>query len=366
MNILFTGGGTAGHVSPAIAMAEIIKRKYPDASFSFIGRVSGEENKAAERAGFSIHTLDVEGISRRLTPRNLLALTKAVCAVGKAKRIIRSEGARMVIGTGGYVCWPVLRAAASMGMPSLIHESNAYPGLVTRSLAARCDAVMLGTDAARDHLGRAKALYTVGNPVLSEFGAVSRQEARRKLGIPEGTMLTVSFGGSLGAERLNEAVIGMMKETERKRPAITHVHATGRRFYDGIREAFPELCRSTGSRITPYLEDMPLWLAAADLAITRSGAMTLAELSASGCPAILIPSPNVADDHQTKNAKAMERIGAAYVIPEERLSDRELSLKIGELYKNKGILLAMKSAASASFEKPDAKILNVFDAYYPF
>lgn len=367
MRIMFTGGGTAGHVSPALAMAELIAKKYPDAEFVFVGRAGGAEGAAVERAGYPIYTLEVEGISRSLSLHNLSALAKAVRAVGVAKGIINRTSPDIVIGTGGYVCWPTLTAAARLGKPTLIHESNAYPGLVTRLLAPRCDGVMLGVGDAAEHLRKAKKLYTVGNPVRSLFSEINRSEARRRLGIPEGQLMILSFGGSLGAERLNSAVLGWMRQASEKRYPITHVHAAGRRYYDAIRAEAPELCdRRRGSRILSYIEDMPLWLAAADLAITRSGAMTLAELAAVGVPAILIPSPNVADDHQTKNARAAAERGAAILLPESELSKERLTELLSAIYRDRERLAQMKRAAKIPVSATEQSFMRVFEEHYPF
>lgn len=367
MKIILTGGGTAGHVYPALAMAEIIRKKYDDAEFLFIGRDGGEENRAVAKAGIELMTLSVEGISRRLTPKNLSAIVKAIRATEKAKGIIRKFGADMVIGTGGYVSWPILKAAIKLGIPAMIHESNAFPGLVTRMLGKRCDAVLLGFAEAMEHLSYRDNLHVIGNPVRDAFYSITRDDARRRLGIRRDEMLILSFGGSLGSEKINDAVAAWMKHAEHKRYRITHIHATGRRYYDSISSRFPSLVRTHGSRIVPYIDDMPLWLSAADLAITRSGAMTLSELSAAAVPSILIPSPNVTADHQTKNAEAMVHLKKAILLCERDLSDKGLTEMIERLYRERDELNSMKEACLKERRRdPGSKFLSIFDKTYRF
>lgn len=367
MKILLTGGGTAGHVYPALAMAEAVKNKYSDAEFVFIGRAGGDENKAVSLAGYKLHTLDVVGISRRLTPKNLSAISKALRAVGKAKRLIHAEAPDMVIGTGGYVCWPVLRAACAMKIPTLIHESNAYPGLVTRLLSKKCDAVLLGFGEAERHIKGAKRIYTVGNPVRDAFRAISREDARRALGISPSELFILSFGGSLGAERLNEAVLGWFEHADGKRYRLTHVHATGRRHFAELEKRRGAQKNASPLRIVPYVDNMPLWLSAADLAITRSGAMTVAELCTAGIPSVLIPSPNVTDDHQHKNALEMQRSGRSILMPESELSAEALTKLLESLYKDRAPLSAMRAALTQAYA-PDAReeFMKVFEKIYPF
>ena len=367
MKIILTGGGTAGHVYPALAMAEAIAEKYPDAEFVFIGRDGGEENKAVSLAGYRAYTLDVVGISRRLTLQNLGALRKALRAVGRAKAIIRNETPDMVIGTGGYVCWPVLRAATAANIPSLIHESNAYPGLVTRLLAKRCDAVLLGFGQAEEYLKGARRVYTVGNPVRAAFGVTDKAEARRALGIPQNELFILSYGGSLGAERINDAVLGWMNYAREHRYRLTHVHATGRRYFDEASRRLSSAGSRPSLRILPYIDNMPLWLSAADLAITRSGAMTVAELCAAKVPSILIPSPNVTDDHQRKNALEVQRGGKAILLPESELSAESLTALLTSVYKDRSALSGMRSAFEGE-AVTDAReaFMRVFREFYAF
>ncbi len=323
MRLIFTGGGTGGHVYPAIAIAEEMRAKYPDTELLFIGRCGGDENRAAEGADIPLKTLNVRGISRSLSPRNLSSIFLALRAEMSARKIIRDFAPDAVIGTGGYVSWPVLHAAHALGIPTAIHESNAYPGLVTRLLSKHCDLTLLGNGAAAGYLKNAKHISTVGNPLRRGFKTISKEAARSRLGIYGNRRLLVSFGGSIGATKVNDACISLMKSFSSSRRDIIHIHATGKRFFDEytrITESLPNNCLPV-----PYIDDMPLVLSAADAVICRCGAMTLAEIAATKTPAILIPSPNVTDDHQYKNGKTAAESGGAFLITEGELTEARLT-----------------------------------------
>lgn len=340
MKIVFSGGGTAGHVYPAIAMAEEIYEKYPNAEFLFIGREGGEENSAISKAGYPISHIKIEGLKRGLDIRNISVLIKAFSAEGKAKELLSDFSPDVVIGTGGYVSYPVVAAAIRLGIPTLLHESNAVPGLVTRLLSKRVNRVMLGFCECESALPKgAQCIYT-GNPVRRDFTKLTRQAARRLLKLSPRDFVIVSFGGSLGAEALNKAVISSML-LEKSFPDIVHIHATGRRYYEEISKEHHELIKNSRIRILPYIDNMPKLLSAADLAITRSGAITTAELTALALPSILIPSPNVAGNHQVKNARAIEGLGGALVIEERELSKDTVFTAITELHRDRSRLNTM-------------------------
>ena len=348
MKIIITGGGTAGHVNPAAAIAEEITRRSPNSEILFIGREGGKENRAIERLGLKCEFLKVRGFRRKLFGGNIKALTLALSAMKKSETLIKDFSPDAVIGTGGYVCWPVLRAAKKLKIPTLIHESNAVPGLVTKILARDCDKVLLGYKKAADKLPRSAKISIVGNPVRKDFRVISRQKARSALGIEPEEIFVVSFGGSGGAEKLNRAVIDVMKNYSVKEKTIKHLHGVGERFFKSQNE--PSLKKGIfGCRIVPYIEDMATVLCAADIAITRSGALTLAELSFAGTPTILIPSPNVTANHQYENAKAFFEGGAAVLIEEsERLYEdiqRELCALVNDRAKRMTLSKNIKSLA---------------------
>lgn len=321
MRIIFCGGGTAGHVTPAIAIAEYVKKNYKDSEMLFVGREDGAENKAIKDAGFQLKTVRIHSFVRSLTPKNVKYLFWAFDAQRKAKRIIRDFQADAVIGTGGYVSWPVIKAAQGMRIPTLIHESNACPGLVSKLLAPRCKRVLLGIESAKDDFQRKENIRVVGNPVRGDFSSLTKEEARRRLGIGKNEILISSFGGSGGSKLLNETVAKAMLKHSSKNRCIIHIHSSGIKYFEEMKKDYPALANGNGRcRIVPYVEDMATLLLASDIVISRCGAMTLSEICAAGVAAILIPSPNVTNDHQLKNAKAFADKGAAILIEEKHLS----------------------------------------------
>ncbi len=320
MRILFCGGGTAGHIMPAIAMADIAKEHFKDCEVAFVGRCGGEENRSITKYGHKLFTIDISGISRSVTFSNIFAIIKVIKSGRASKRIIKEYEPDIVIGTGGYVSYPVIKEAQRMKLPTVIHESNAYPGLVTRLLSPKCSEVLLNLEGAKKYLSRTDNVKTVGNPVRREFSLISRAEARRRLHISPSDFLIVSFGGSLGAQRLNEEITRLMNVYSLHTLKTRHIHATGRAYFEEVKEKYPNLANETGKcRIIPYIDDMPTWLSAADVAITRSGAVTLSEIIEAGVPAILIPSPNVTGNHQYENAKFISDGGGALMIEEKEL-----------------------------------------------
>lgn len=320
MKVLFTGGGTGGHVSPAIAIAEILEKYGIFDECLFVGRDGGDENKAIINKGYALQTVKVSSIPRKLSLKTAVAVSRLLRAKIRAKRLIRAFAPDVVVATGGYVSYPILTSAIRMKLPTLIHESNAYPGLVTRRLGPKCNKVLLGMDSAKEYLTTLENVSVSGNPVRSDFGKMSYSSARRMLGISDSEKLIVSFGGSGGADKINEVMIDMMIRYSNKKANIKHVHAVGRRSFSALSEVYPELTdeeKAQRVKIIPYIENMAVILSACDLAIARSGAMTVAELERSGTPAILIPSPNVSANHQYYNALyAKKKFGA--VIIEER------------------------------------------------
>lgn len=382
LNIILTGGGTAGHIYPAIAIAEICLRNIPKCKVLFIGRAGGGENAPILNGGYTLSEIDVSGVPRRISVGALKSIVKALSATSAAKKIIREFSADLIIGTGGYVCWPVLKAGQALNIPTLLHESNASPGLSARLLAGRCRDVMLGFEQAADKFAKRAKLSVVGNPVRSAFATIGRAQARRKLGISENRPVVVSFGGSLGAKVLNEAVIECMSGYKNIGAPIIHIHSSGKRYYEDSvvfareRGYTPRAARQSNRfqeatmlgighneiecTLLPYIEDMPLWLSVADLAITRSGAITLAELAKVGVPAILIPSPNVSDNHQYENARCYAERGAAILIEEKELTAAGLYENISSLLHDKQRLKEMSEAIqSFSSTETDKRILNI-------
>ena len=316
MRVVVTCGGTGGHITPALAIADLIRERVPRAEILFIGADGGMENELVKNAGYEIRSLAVRGLSRSLTLRNLKTLQMAHAAIMRAKEILKVFAPDIVIGTGGYACYPTLRAAITLGIPSAIHESNAVPGLVVKRLAARVDRVWLNFEQAAEGLPRGAKWRVVGNPLSRGYHTpipAAHSQGSKKM--------ILSFGGSLGAEKINKAILSLM-DAQKEQGNIYHLHATGKRGFSKVEEEFRALglCQYRNLLLLSYVSDMPRQMAAADLVICRAGAMSISELAALGKAAILIPSPNVTGDHQLKNAMALARVGAAVCLREEELS----------------------------------------------
>ena len=328
MRVLMTGGGTAGHVNPALAIAGIIKER-EESVIEFVGCESGLEGRLVPEAGYKLHKIDVRGLSRSLSLSNVNTLIKAYKAIGVCKKIIKEFAPDVVIGTGGYVCWPVIMAASSLGGPCTLHEANASAGLAVKTLKSKADLIMLGfSSAGRGLEGKKAKLTLTGLPVRAGFRGSDKALAREKCAVPASVnKMVVSFGGSLGADKINTVMLDFIDKYVRENPDVYLVHATGRRSWDDFSKKAEErgFDKIKNLEIVPYINDMETKLSAADLAICRAGASTLAELAAAGCPAILIPSPNVTADQQTKNARMFEEEGGALLIADNALEAESLA-----------------------------------------
>ena len=325
MRVLITGGGTGGHVNPALAIANTIKQNDPDAVIAYVGTKRGIENKLVPKAGYPMYYVDVKGIKRSLSPSNIKAAYLALTSPIKAKKIIRVFKPDIVVGTGGYVSWPVVKAASQMGIPTALHESNAIAGVAVKMLQKSVDRIYLNFEKTGESLScdRAK-LMKVGNPILGGFSSMTREEARKKLGIPDKYKYVIlSYAGSMGAEKVNDAVLCLMREFTSKHPEVYHIHATGSIELELCTSQFKEmgLDKCENIELCEYIYDMPVRMAAADITINRAGAMTISELAATGKCSIFIPSPNVAENHQYKNAKVLSDAGAAALFEEKELTD---------------------------------------------
>ncbi len=325
MRAIICGGGTAGHVTPAIAIGEEIMKCEPESDILFIGREGGGENLAITQRGFRLECLKIEGLSRKISINGIKKLFTAAKALIKAGSMIKEFSPDVVVGTGGYVCWPVLRAAQLRGIPTVIHESNATPGLTTRMLASRCKRVLLNFPFGKGDYKRLDNLCVVGNPLPDALTSTTRAHARRRLGLSDGELFILSFGGSGGSKAINDSVISLMKSYSSRTPRIRHTHATGRKYYEETDEAYKgKRDRRGRCTILPYIDDMHLYMRAADILICRCGSMTLSEAACVGAAPILIPSPNVTDNHQYKNARRLVDCGAAIMIEESELNERTL------------------------------------------
>ena len=355
MRVLMTGGGTGGHVNPALAIANTIKENEPDSEIAFVGTSRGIENKLVPAAGYELYHVNVVGLRRKLTLANIKAAYLALTSPIKAKKIIKKFKPDVVVGTGGYVCWPVVKAAAQMGVPTALHESNAVPGMAVRMLSGAVDRIYLNFEAAGSGISQKEKLMVCGCPTLAKQNSISKEEAREKLGIANDAVYVLSFGGSMGAEKVNEAVLEVMKNVTGGKSGVFHTLACGAIEKDICFGKFKEmeLDKFENLELLEYIYDMPVRLAAADIVICRAGAMTISELAMAGKCAVFIPSPNVTDDQQYKNAAVLSDEDAAVVIRENADTPEILKKKIDELIENKDMRAEMGEKIK-KFARPDA------------
>ncbi len=347
MKILFAGGGTAGHINPALAIADYIKQKHPKTEIYYIGTPDKLEARLVPEKNYAFYPIRVSGFSRSLSVKgiahNINAAKLAVSSSLKAKKLLKEIKPDLVIGTGGYVSGPVLKAAQSLKIKTAIHEQNAFPGVTTKMLAPRADRVMLAMGEAEKYLKLSKKPVIVGNPIRQELLSIDKETARKKLGL-DSRPLILSFGGSLGAKHLNEAVVELIKwhnSTEK----YCHIHATGKVGYDSVISALAVTKLHKGVEIREYINDMDICMAAADLVIGRAGAITLGEIAACGKASVLIPSPYVAENHQYHNAMTLKKVGAAEIIEEKDLTKEKIIETVASLIENKEKLSEMEKAA---------------------
>ena len=348
MKFLFTCGGTAGHINPAVGVAGRLKKLIPDCEILFIGAEGMMETELVPREGYEIRTVEISNLSRSLSLEGLRHNLHTARSVVRSRRataeIIRAFAPDAVIGTGGYVCYPVIAAAHALGIPTLLHESNAVPGLTTKLLAHSADCIMVGFENAAQNYPAGTNVVFTGTPVREGFETLERSEARARLGIPADRPLLLSVWGSLGSDHMN-TVMARFAPIAAQKQAFLLIHSAGKRGFAPLKSALePEgwdTMKQRGVDIRPYIYDMPLVMAAADLVMCRSGASTLGELGALGKPALLVPSPNVTNHHQEKNARLLADAGAAEMLPEGQFDAETLYERASQLLGDKDKLADM-------------------------
>ncbi len=351
MKVVMSGGGTGGHIYPAVAIADEIKRRHPGAEILFVGTEQGMEKKIVnEDNNYPIEFITVSGFNRRNPLKIFRTASDLMKGMREAGDILRQFRPDLVIGTGGYVCGPVVRSACRLGIPSFIHEQNAFPGITNKLLSKNADRVFLAFDEARSYFKVSREPVTVGNPVRHAFAETGREESRKKLGLSEEEFVILGFGGSLGAQRVNDVMLETAEHFA-GREGIRIIMATGRRYYEKIMsDDHPEADNIT---YLQYIDDMPVFLNACDVAVTRSGALTVSEITASGRASVMIPSPNVTGNHQYFNAKVVADKGGAELIEEKDLSEGLVPSVLEELFRDREKLGRMEKA-SASLGRTDA------------
>lgn len=335
MNVVLAGGGTAGHINPALTIARTIKEKCPNANILFLGNQNSLEQKLVTKAGFDIEFIRVTGIKRSLSLHNIKALILFIKSVIRCKKIIKKFKADIVIGTGGYVSGPAVFSAAKLKIKTAIHEQNAYPGVTSKFLSKYVDTVFISFESSRKYFEGAKNVVLTGNPLDSAFLFTDKAEARKKLGIPEDAFYVLSFAGSLGAREINKLFVDFIANNNKQKD-FYHTHATGSFGYkwmpDKLKECGVDINKKSHIDVLEYIYDMPQRLAACDVVISRAGAITLGEITAQGKASILVPSPNVTNNHQYHNAMSLVNEGAALILTEkeatwQKLYDMTMQLK---------------------------------------
>lgn len=351
LRIMIAGGGTAGHINPGIAIAKEIQKNHLKAKIIFIGTKKGLEKDLVPKEGFDIKLIDVKGFKRKVSIDTIISIKELIKGMYQSRKIIKEYQPDIVIGTGGYVCGPVLLNASFMGIPTAIHEQNALPGMTNKILSRFVDTVMISFEESKKYF-KSKNVYLTGNPIRQEIIDSDREESRKKLKIGLNEKLVVAFGGSIGAEKINNAMIDFIKAGISVNVKI--IFGTGEREYEKVLSGL-EKSQYDKDRITilPYIYNMNEVMSAADLIICRSGAITLSEITVLGVPAVLIPSPNVTNNHQEFNARALEKGGAALVLLEKDIDSKGFKDSIENIL-NDDIRLKEISKNSKEMGKADA------------
>lgn len=341
MKILFAGGGTAGHINPAISIADYFKEHDDRFEALFVGTRAGLETKLVPKAGYPIAYIDVMGFNRRKLYKNVKVLYKLARARGDSKKILQEFAPDAVVCTGGYVSGPICMAAHKLGIPSIIHEQNVYPGLTVRGAEKYVNYTAVSFDETIQYMKRKDRCVVTGNPIREELLRMDSAYARRELKLSDKPFVLI-FGGSLGANKINHTMIGVLKALS-ERHDFTILFGTGERNFVSVQKQLRDekIEMDHDIRIVPYIDNMAQAMAACDLVVSRAGAITVSEIAALGKPSILIPSPNVVRNHQEQNARAFEKQGGAAVITEEELSAETLYRKISEMTADRALLAEM-------------------------
>ncbi|GAB1475182.1 undecaprenyldiphospho-muramoylpentapeptide beta-N-acetylglucosaminyltransferase [Bacillota bacterium] len=353
MRVIMSGGGTGGHIYPAIAIADKIKRKNPNSSILFVGTEKGMESRLVPENGYEISYISAGGLNRKNLFKNLGTMRDLMKGCSQAGRILADYRPDLVIGTGGYVSVPVLWAAVRKKVPVYIHEQNAFPGLANRMLGRYAKKIFISFPESERYFKQKDRVLLTGNPVRKEFILSGIVDYRSKHGIGPAEFMVLSFGGSRGAEKINQSVLALA-ESLSKIAGIKLIHITGTRYFEEFRKKLNERAAGNEGSITvlPYTDVMHEYMLAADLVICRSGAITVAELTACGKPSILIPSPNVTANHQYHNAKSIADGGGGILIEEKELTEEKLTGAVMRLINNREALNTM-AAASSSLGRTD-------------
>jgi len=345
VKVLIAGGGTGGHINPGLAIAKYIKQQEPLAEITFVGTKKGLETKLVPREGFTLETITVRGFKRKLSFDTVVAVKELLQSFFEASKLIKKIRPDVVIGTGGYVCGPVLYVAAKKGIPTLIHESNAYPGVTNRLLAKYVNYVAISFKESEKYFKDTEKLVHTGNPVRQELLNANRLDVIKKLNIAPDKPLIVVMGGSRGARKINETVAEMLNNYFKGE--FNLIFSTGEAQFEVINSSIKiDDKYQKMVKVVPYIYNVDQVYVASDLMICRAGAITISELQTMGIPSILIPSPYVTANHQEHNARSLEKDGGAVVILENELNADILYNQICNLISNRDVLKKMAEAAT--------------------
>ena len=362
MKVVIAAAGTAGHINPGLAIANKIKQEEPKSEITFIGTTRGLENDLVPRAGFKLKTIDAYGLSKKLTIENIKKMYKTLKGYGEAKKILKDLKPDIVIGTGGYICGATILAAHNLKIPTMLHESNSFPGKAVKMLAKKTDVILISFEDAKERIPNAKKIVHTGTPVKikkQEYTNSQIEKLKKELGLNNEKPLVLIFGGSQGAQKINEAIMGIIKNKLNKEYQI--IWATGPKQYDIIKEKLEDaninINYIENTKIVPYIYDMEEIMNVSDLIVSRSGAMTITEIANLAKPSILVPLPNVSGDHQMYNAKVLANKNAAIIIKNDDLNTVDLNTKIKEIVLDKNKKEQMgKNAFKVSTKNVEEKI----------
>ena len=350
MRVIVAAAGTAGHINPGLAIANKIKQEEPESEIIFIGTTRGLENDLVPRAGYGLKTIESYGLSKQISIANFKKMWATLMATGKAKKIIKEFKPDIIVGAGGYICGPVVWAANKEKIPVILHESNAFPGKAVKMLAPKAETVLISFEEARSRIPNARNIVCTGTPVKivkKEYSQEEKKKILTSIGVNGNKPIVLVFGGSQGAQKINEAIIGILENKMNKDYQI--IWATGPKQFDIIKEELAskniDINNIENAKILPYIYNMEEIMNVSNIIVARSGAMTITEISNLGKPSILIPLPNVSQDHQLYNAKVLENAGAAKIILNNELNKNNLEDEIERIIKNPQLMHEMEEKA---------------------
>lgn len=371
MKVIIAAAGTGGHINPGIAIANKIKQEEPNSKIIFIGTNRGLENDLVPRAGYELKTIDAYGLSKNISIENIKKMIKTLKGYGEAKRIIKEFKPDIVIGTGGYICGATISAAHKLKIPTLLHESNAFPGKAVKMLAKKADCILVSFEDAISRIKNAKKIVYTGTPVKivkKDYSKEEKENMIKRIGLDSSKPIVLVFGGSQGAQAINETIIGIAEKSKNTDYQI--MWATGPKQYDLMKEKFENknlnINHIKNMKIVPYIYNMEEIMNIVDIIVARSGAMTITEIANLGKPSILVPLPNVSNNHQLYNAKVLEKVGAAKIILNNEMTDEKLDFEIKNMIHDAQLMEKMsKSANKMEVKDVENKIYNEIKKLVP-